>query len=128
MEDELTGYQASLARIQQQPDPAPPDALTVRELLATFPVNGVELRKLGQTALRELLASLNLLVRYNHTRHAVRLHLTLTEGQGDGFLECGLLRRHETAQRCNHRSFASPPRSRCPPNLGETPDEGETRA
>jgi hypothetical protein len=38
LEDELAGYQASLARIPQQPDPAPPDALTVRELLATFPV------------------------------------------------------------------------------------------
>ncbi len=65
----------------------------MRELLATFPVKGIELRKLGQTDLRELLASLNLLVRYDHTRHAVRLHLTLTRGQGDGFLECGLLRR-----------------------------------
>jgi hypothetical protein len=59
LEDELSGYQASLARLQQQPDPARPDARTVRELLATFPVNGVELRKLGQTDLRELLASLN---------------------------------------------------------------------
>jgi hypothetical protein len=85
LEDKLTGYQASLARIHQQPDPAPPDALTLRELLATFPVNGVELRKLGQTDLRELLASLNLLVRYDHTRHAVQLHLTLTRSQGDGF-------------------------------------------
>ena len=41
-----------------------------------------------------MLASLNLLVRYDHTRHAVRLHLTLTEGQGDGFLKRGSLRRH----------------------------------
>jgi hypothetical protein len=59
----------------------------------------VELRKLGQTDLREVLTSLNLLVRYDHTRHAVPLHVTLTRGQGDGFW--GVVRSGGRTRTCN---------------------------
>jgi hypothetical protein len=70
----------------------------VEALLAALPINGGELRGLDPADLRELFASLNLLVSYDHTRHSVRLQLTLTAipaGQGEraSILECGLLRR-----------------------------------
>lgn len=98
LEAELTGHQASLTRLHRhrQPTATPPDAPTVQALLTAFPINGTKLRSLDPTDLRELFASLNLLVRYDHARHSVRLHLTLTAapaGQGGNFLECGLLRR-----------------------------------
>ena len=82
VEAELTGHQASLARLHQhrQPTATPPDAPTVQALLAAFPVHGTELRSLDPTDLRELFASLNLLVRYDHARHSARLQLTPDRG------------------------------------------------
>jgi hypothetical protein len=60
LEEELARAQDSLARLRGQAAAAPPDARTVRELLATFPIRGADLRDLRKDDLRDLLASLDL--------------------------------------------------------------------
>lgn len=55
---------------------------------------GGDLRDLRKDDLRDLFASLDLLVRYDHKRHKAQIGVTLTAGQGDAtLLGSGLLRR-----------------------------------
>jgi hypothetical protein len=97
LEEELGRAQASLARLRGEATAAPPDVRTVRELLATFPIKGNELRELPFSDLRDLFAGLDLLARYNHKHHKVQISVTLTAGQGDAaFLGSGLLRRQDS--------------------------------
>jgi len=56
----------------------------VRDLLATLPLHGDDLRALPAERLRELLESLHLAIRYDHKEHSVQIEITLAAlGQGD---------------------------------------------
>ncbi len=97
LEEELGRAQASLTRLRGEATTAPPDVRTVRALLATFPIRGNELRELPFSDLRDLFASLDLMVHYDHKQHRVQVSVTLTSGQGDAaLLGSGLLRRQDS--------------------------------
>jgi len=73
LEEELARAQASLKRLRGQAATAPPDTATVRELLATFPIRGADLRDLRKDDLRDLFTSLDLLVHYDHKHHKAQI-------------------------------------------------------
>lgn len=99
LEQELTEHETSARKLRGQVTAAAvPEVWSVRELLAVYPVNGDELRDQRDGDLRELFASLDLLVSYDHEQHRANVNVTLAAAQRDALLGSGLLRRHEADQ------------------------------
>ncbi len=81
---DLAERQAALAKIGNETPQPPPDPAAVRELLATLPLYGEDLRALSPARLRELLEGLHLAISYDHKEHTAQIAITLTAaGQGD---------------------------------------------
>ena len=81
---DIAERQAALAKLSDETPPPPPDPAAVRELLATLPLYGDDLRALSPERLRELLESLHLAISYSHKEHTAQIEITLAAtGQGD---------------------------------------------
>lgn len=81
---DLADRQTALAKIGSETPQPPPDPTAVRELLATLPLYGEDLRALPPERLRELLDSLYLTISYDHKGHTAQIEIALAAaGQGD---------------------------------------------
>jgi hypothetical protein len=77
---DLVEREAALAKLDGDTPPPPPDPALLRELLATLPLLGEDLRVLPPARLRELLESLQLAISYDHKEHTAQIEITLAHG------------------------------------------------
>jgi DNA invertase Pin-like site-specific DNA recombinase len=82
LERAISDHQASLAKLHNELDAAPPDAGMVADLLDQLPLFGQRLAELSHAELRRLFDSLDLTVTYDPNRHTARVNITLARDGG----------------------------------------------
>jgi hypothetical protein len=86
LRQDIAERQAALSALREQVPASPADPQVVADLLATLPLRDRELRELPEQELRDIFASLDLVVSYDYRRHVAELALTLAARgrQGEG--------------------------------------------
>jgi hypothetical protein len=114
---DLTKQQTALSALRNQPPGSPTDPQALVDRLAALPVLDMDLRDLPTRELREIFASLDLTIHYDHRRHVADLGVTLTARgpAGNEPLAPGLLQQHphQTPERNSVRltaQIALPPK------------------